>query len=121
MHTILVVEDDDDLRESLTELLEARGFPVVAVQNGKDALERLAGGLSPCLIVLDLMLPVVSGWEFRNHQLADTRLAKIPTIIMSGAYNLESETQRLQAIAFVPKPINIDLLFKTVEQYCQAG
>lgn len=118
MDTVLIVEDDDDLRDSLAELLALRGYKVVGVANGREALDILANGLSPCLIILDLMLPIVSGWEFRNQQLADPRLSEIPIMVLSGVNNLEIESQRLQAIAFVPKPINFDLLFKTVDQYC---
>jgi two-component system response regulator MprA len=86
--------------------------------HGGEALDQLAGGLFPCLIILDLMLPVVSGWEFRDRQLADPRFSGIPTVILSGATNLESESRRLQAVAFVNKPVNIDLLIETVTQYC---
>jgi DNA-binding response OmpR family regulator len=116
--TVLIVEDDADLRNSLAELLALRGFKVVTVEDGREALDTLASGLSPCLIILDLMLPIVNGWEFRSQQLADPRFSGIPTIILSGVNDLEAESQRLQAIAFVPKPLDIDFLFKTVEQYC---
>jgi len=118
MDTILIVEDDDDLRDSILELLQLRGFNVVAAADGQQALDELRAGLTPCLIILDLMLPVVSGWEFRNQQLSDPRLSEIPTVIVSGINNLEIESRRLQATAFVSKPINFDLLFKTVEQNC---
>ena len=118
METILIVEDDEDLRDSLAELFEERGYAVVAAQNGQDALNRLVAGLVPCLILLDLMLPIVSGWEFRNQQLADPRFAQIPIIILSGIHNLRSEAQRLQAVAFVPKPLDFDRLFKAIDQYC---
>ena len=116
--SILIIEDDDDLRDSLFELISLKGYKVEAVANGREALERLADVPVPCLIILDLMLPVISGWEFRRQQLSDPRLSKIPTVILSGISNLETESRRLQAIACVSKPIDFDLLFKTIDEYC---
>jgi two-component system response regulator MprA len=117
-HVLLIVEDDDDLRESLAELIALRGFKTVAVANGREALDKLVGGLTPCLIILDLMLPDVSGWEFRERQLAIPELSRIPVLIMSGANDLASHAKQLQAIAFLPKPISFDLLFRMLATYC---
>lgn len=115
---VLVVEDDDDIRDSIVELLALRGFDAVAATNGREALDQLAAGLLPCLIILDLMLPVVSGWEFRAQQLADPRFSQIPILILSGAENLAAESRQLQAVAFESKPVQVNRLFKTIEQYC---
>ena len=118
METILLVEDDSDIRESLAELLLLRGYQVTAVADGREALNYLETGDLPCLIILDLMLPVMSGWEFRHRQLSDARWSSIPTILLSGVNNLFQESQRLQAVAFIPKPIDIQSLYKTIDRYC---
>jgi CheY-like chemotaxis protein len=118
METILLIEDDDDIRESLAEILKLRGYHVVEVANGQDALDHLAAGLAPCLIILDLMLPVMSGWEFRNRQLADTRWSQIPTVLLSSINDLEQHSQRLRAVAFLAKPIDFESLYNTVDRYC---
>jgi CheY-like chemotaxis protein len=91
MDAVLIVEDDADIRESLVILLGSRGYTVVRVEDGAEAIHQLESGLDPCLIILDLMLPVMSGWEFRERQLKVTRWAKIPVVILSGADNLKNE------------------------------
>ena len=116
--TILLVEDDQDLRESLAELLSLRGYATVAVTNGREALEWLRVNASPCLILLDLMLPVMSGWEFRRQQLADAKFSGIPVVIISGIHDAAIHSQRLNAIAFLPKPINLQSLYDTLDEYC---
>src|SRR5690349_12879639 len=114
METILIVEDEADLRESLAELLRLRGYDVVTVINGREALERLEAGLTPCLIILDLMLPVMNGWEFRRQQLTDQRWSEIPTVLLSGINGLSQESQRLRTVGFLAKPIDFALLYSTV-------
>lgn len=118
MKSILIVEDDEDVRESLADLLTLRGYHVIAAVNGREALDRLEAGLRPCLIVLDLMLPVMSGWEFRRRQLANDHWAGIPTILLSGIDHLARETQRLRAVGFLPKPIDVQSLYNTVAHFC---
>jgi CheY-like chemotaxis protein len=118
METILLVENDADIRESLVELLELRGYQVTATDDGHKALERLETGPLPCLIILDLMLPAMSGWEFRRRQLADNRWSDIPVVLLSGVNNLPQESRRLKAVAFLLKPINFDSLYETIGRYC---
>ena len=81
---ILVVEDDADVREAIVSGLEHAGFEVVAAADGKMALDLLRHGIVPRAIILDLMMPVMDGWEFRRHQLADPTLAAIPVIVLSA-------------------------------------
>ena len=118
METILIIEDEADIRESLADVLGLRGYDVATVVNGREALERLEAGLTPCLIILDLMLPVMSGWEFRRQQLANDKWAEIPTVLLSGITNLPGESQRLRAVSFLPKPIDFASLYNTVDGYC---
>jgi CheY-like chemotaxis protein len=105
VETVLVVDDDHDVRAALVELLETEGYDVVAAANGRVALARLRAGVRPCAIVLDLMMPIMDGWEFRAAQLGDADLRDIPVIILSAA-GLSEEIVRAQLdpLAYVPKP-----------------
>src|ERR1043166_6147962 len=90
---ILVVEDDPDVREALVLLLEREGYAVTSVNNGQEALEQLRATPS-ALILLDLMLPVMDGFEFRVHQLQDPALARVPVIVLSGGGDLTRKIGR---------------------------
>jgi CheY-like chemotaxis protein len=81
---ILVVDDDADLRETLQMLLEEAGFSVTAAANGHAALERLRRGAHPSLILLDLMMPEMNGWQFLEHARRDASLGSIPIVIMTA-------------------------------------
>jgi CheY-like chemotaxis protein len=81
---ILVVDDDNDLRETLQMLLEASGFSVAVAANGRAALEHLRTGTRPRLILLDLMMPEMNGWQFLEHARRDASLASIPIVIMTA-------------------------------------
>src|SRR5512137_690369 len=96
-HRILVVEDDRDMREALVEVLRLEGYEVEAAGNGADGLE-LARRHRPDVILLDLMMPIMSGWEFRAAQLKDARLAAVPVIVMSAYHN------DLDVAESIPKP-----------------
>ena len=80
--TVLVVEDDADVREVICEILEGEGCRPVGVRDGNEALRALRSGLRPCLIVLDMLMPGMDGWQFRRTQKADEELAKIPVIVV---------------------------------------
>jgi len=86
---VLVVEDDFDLRESMVAVLEACGYPAFGAANGRDALAVLHEGRRPGLIVLDLMMPVMDGWQFRVAQLQQDDLAAIPTVIGTARTDAE--------------------------------
>jgi CheY-like chemotaxis protein len=100
---VVVVEDDDDIRELVVQLLRDLGFDGVGFSDGQEALDALRerGGL-PAVVLLDLEMPVMSGWEFRRAQLADPLLAHIPVVVASSA-----DTGSIQADAFLPKPYAI--------------
>ena len=113
---VLVVEDDPDVREVMIAVVENEGHTAVAAENGAEALRLLRNGLNPCLILLDLMMPVKNGWEFRAEQNADPRLATIPTIIVSAAGR---EAMRdLHPDGAVAKPIDFDTLAKLLKAHC---
>ncbi|MFP2906654.1 response regulator [Pyxidicoccus sp. 3LFB2] len=108
---ILVVEDDRYIRESIQELLVDEGYTVVCAENGAQALAALeAMRQPPDLILLDLMMPVKDGFEFRAAQRADARFADIPVVVMSADPQLESRRGVLEARAYLRKPVDIDQL-----------
>jgi CheY-like chemotaxis protein len=117
--TILVVEDDHDIRVSVRNVLEDEGYTVLTVTNGRSALDMLereaAVGDTPCLIILDLMLPVMDGWHFADELRQDPQLGQIPIVIMS-AY--DSPPPPRGAVAFVKKPIDTEALLQAIERHC---
>jgi CheY-like chemotaxis protein len=116
--TVLLVEDDADIRQDLAELLADEGWKVVTAADGAQALRLLRDGLRPALIILDLMMPVMNGWDFRAAQLADPHLAKIPVVIVSGAADLVDHAKALNASGFLTKPIALDRLFAAMKACC---
>lgn len=117
MATVLLVEDNDDVREMMGLALELDGHSVHAATNGRDALSTLNEGLRPCLILMDLMMPVMNGWELRAALTSDPALRDIPVVVVSAVTT--DIAQRLKDTAYVPKPVDIDRLLEMVCQYCQ--
>ena len=110
--SVLLVEDDLPIRDSLGEALTEEGFDVSTAGNGAEALERLRSGSRPSVIVLDLMMPVMDGWDFRQEQLDDPDLRDIPVVVVS-AVGFSGETIRMQFgdVAVFSKPVPyLDLL-----------
>jgi len=117
--SILIIEDEHDIRAVLTEILEDEGYVVASVPNGLEALVFLQKH-HPQLILLDLGMPIMTGWEFRERQQRDPALADIPVIIMSATRHLNQTAVALQAADYLDKPIEINALLSLVEQYCSA-
>lgn len=115
---ILVVEDDSDLRENLCEVLELEGFRAVGVVNGEEALRYLRAHPPPCLILLDLMMPGMSGGEFRARLRADALLARVPTIVVSAMELDHQQEQVLDAVGYFIKPVNLKKLSQAVREHC---
>jgi len=114
-HGVLLVEDDYDTREAFVTILETLGLTVVGAANGREALERLWGGLRPCLIILDIAMPEMDGYAFRRAQLADPTLTGIPVAVMSGAgWAVERDARALGLTTFLRKPIDPDQLLATL-------
>jgi CheY-like chemotaxis protein len=105
---LLVVEDDDMIREALTDLLRDEGAVVTPAENGRDALQQLRGAQVADLILLDLMMPVMDGWEFRVEQRADPQLAPIPLIAMSA--DMSAKARAIAADAYLRKPLDFSEL-----------
>jgi len=116
--TVLIVEDDPDTREMLTSFLELEGFHTETASNGREALDRLSDGIEANVILLDLMMPVMDGWQFRRRQVEDARFAKIPTIVVSAAGR--DRMAQISADAYLAKPIDMDELLSRVAQFCES-
>lgn len=106
--SILVVDDDPEIGELLRVALTDDGYAVAAVQNGREALHYLRSHADTCLILLDLMLPVMDGANFRAAQLRDRSLAWIPLVVMSAAVDASRRARALGARLLIRKPIDLD-------------
>src|ERR671936_329994 len=120
---ILIVEDDPDTREMLSTLLSIEGFHAVGAEDGLEALHLLRTVKHrapdvPCLVLLDLKMPRLSGNEFRRAQLGDPTVANVPVAVLSGAVDIEQSAQALGAVASVTKPIDVEQLMNIVRRYC---
>jgi len=116
---ILVVEDDDDIREAMSAFLEAEGYPVIQARNGDEALQMLRSAAQRfCLVLLDLFMPVKNGWEFRAEQLGDPAIAQVPVVIVSADRSAREKAATLGAIDCMVKPIDFTRLLDTVASHC---
>jgi two-component system chemotaxis response regulator CheY len=111
--TILVVEDDFSIRETLVEVLELVDYKVVTASNGKEGIEKLQQGLKPCLVLLDMMMPVMGGREFLNKMSEDAVLSPIPVVVVSATANCD---ELEGAKCFMKKPVDLNQLLRTVEE-----
>jgi len=112
---VLVVDDDPAIRDFVGQALEEEGYEVRLAVNGQDALTTLSDWPAN-LIVLDLMMPTMDGWTFRDRQRESKALANIPVIVMSAARNLVGQTERLAPAAILPKPFDLDALLTETER-----
>jgi CheY-like chemotaxis protein len=117
---VLVVDDDDDIRESIAELLEVHGIHAITATNGSTALATLAtADPQPCLILLDLMMPVMDGRSFRAEQLEHPEWSEIPVVLMS-AYRDVAEQAKTLSLDHLAKPLGAKALIATARRYCTA-
>jgi CheY-like chemotaxis protein len=113
---ILVVDDDPDILEALSEILEAEGFEIRRARNGKEALERLEPD-PPQLILLDLMMPVMDGWEFAQRmRQKPPAISKIPLIVLSADRNVGSKALDIGAVGHLAKPFELNDLLDMVRR-----
>ncbi len=119
--SVLLVEDEPDVQESFKFMLESEGYSVVTADNGRDALNQLRRGFRPTLILLDLMMPVMDGFEFRRAQLRDARLAVIPVVVYSGHHDVKANAAQLRAAAYLQKPVDPDVLLELISTHCAAA
>jgi CheY-like chemotaxis protein len=115
---ILVIDDDEDIREALGDVLGDAGYSVRVAASGDEALEMLRGADRPALILLDLMMPGMDGFGFRAAQVADPAIASIPVVIISAGGNLATDAKRLGATGFIQKPMKLDAILREVGSRC---
>lgn len=116
---ILVVEDEVEAREVLCDTLDVAGCKAIGAPDGREAQQRLESSAQPpCVIVLDLMMPRMNGWEFRRWQLGVPRLAAVPVLLMSANRDLGAEAGKLEVAEFLPKPVQFDVLLERVQRFC---
>lgn len=113
MGCVLVVDDDDALREALAEVIADAGYRVEQAENGREALQKIRQ-LSPCIVLLDLMMPLMDGWEVVSEMDTDPALAKVPVCIVSAQDRLPPP----RSVAVLKKPIAVASLLSTVAAHC---
>jgi CheY-like chemotaxis protein len=116
---VLIVEDDPDVREMLDSLLQYEGYTTDTAWNGAEALKQVERR-RPCLVLLDLMMPVMDGWEFRECQLQDPAIADVPVICVTAMHEPEKASEAL-GVPCLQKPIEIDTILDIVESTCGRG
>lgn len=117
---VLLVDDDEDMRVLLAELLAAEGYLVDTVQDGREALASLrAGEIEPSLILLDLMMPVISGWRFLTQRLTDPALRAVPVIVISAVSRAHETLADLDVAESLPKPLRLEHLLEAIERHAR--
>lgn len=115
---VLIAEDDEDIRADLAAILRIKGFAVAEAANGVEALQQMRDTL-PCVLLLDLMMPEMNGWELGAIMQAEARLQQVPIVVVSGAGRLEQSTRSLSPAAILAKPFELAHLFDVVARYCR--
>jgi CheY-like chemotaxis protein len=112
---IMIVEDDPDIRETLQTYLESSGYGVASAANGQEALKLLDGDDRPCLILLDMMMPVMDGWAFLAALGEDDTLSSVPVAVVT-AYTSQTPTEGVEEV--LRKPVDLGALMETVREHC---
>jgi CheY-like chemotaxis protein len=118
MSGVLIVEDDNEIRELVAEMLADCGYAVLTASNGQEALDCLKACARPCVILLDLMMPVMDGWQLRAELLADPALADVPVVVVSGAADVQQSSASLRAVKVLTKPVRWPALLECVQAHC---
>jgi CheY-like chemotaxis protein len=112
---ILVVDDDAEIRQLLATVLTLDGHPALTAGNGREALE-LARTHHPRLIILDLMMPVMTGEAFRTAQMADASIRDIPVVVLSARHDAAEVASRMKAAGYLSKPLDFDALHTLINR-----
>lgn len=118
MSTILVVEDDRDSREMLCTWLQKHGYETIAAAEGAEALRKLDETQHLSLILLDLMMPGMNGWQFRASQRSHTRFKKVPVVVMTAHPNPAGEAEWLDPESVLLKPLDLQAVLDVVSRCC---
>jgi CheY-like chemotaxis protein len=118
---VMVVEDDQDIRDSLRDVLTDAGFEVLEAGSGEEAMAALREGAAPGVILLDLMMPGMDGSRFRAEQLKDPVLAPYPVVVLTADARADEKARVLQADGYLPKPVDLEDLLKMVGRFVRPG
>ena len=118
--TVLIVDDDFEVRDSLGDVLGEAGYEVVGAAHGGEALDVLRGGLRPLVIVLDVMMPVVDGVQFRLQQRREPAIADIPVVILSADRQVTRRANDLLALAYLAKPTRVEVILGLLDKLSAA-
>jgi CheY-like chemotaxis protein len=119
--TVMIVEDDRDVRETIAEILQDNDYVAVGAANGAEALAELRGSTEvdrPGLILLDMMMPIMDGWELREALTADESLRDIPVVVLTAHASAPDVAARLNAAGYLRKPVSLRTLLDTVARFC---
>lgn len=114
--TVLIVDDDKEFREALVEIVRREGYEVETATSGMQALDKLRWGLRPCVVLLDMQMAVMTGWDFRTEQGRDPALATVPVVAMTAGYWKKRDLG--DYAARISKPIDLPELKATLSKYC---
>jgi CheY-like chemotaxis protein len=116
---VLLVDDDYAILDGVSDFLECEGYCVVSASNGIDALNQLRSGLRVDAIVLDVMMPMMDGWDFRAEQLADPSLRDIPVVVISACgFARETLQHQFKAHEVLPKPLDLEGFLRALQNAC---
>lgn len=113
---ILVVDDDTDILEVMSIILDSSGFATATAKSGREALAKLHDGPPPQLVILDMMMPEMNGWEFRTEQLKDPALARIPVVVLTADGHASDKAKEIGAVAYLKKPLDMSDLLSTIDR-----
>ncbi len=111
---VCIVDDDPDIREIVGLVLEGKGYEVLTAADGQEALDTLTRSHGCDLILLDLMMPGMNGWEFRAAQRKTPELASIPVVVLSGMREVTAQAGEMDAAAYLQKPVDLERLLREV-------
>jgi CheY-like chemotaxis protein len=118
---ILIVEDDEAIAQALASLLEGEGYRAVHVSDGRSALVELRSGDKPSVIILDLTMPGMNGWQFREEQVKDDALAAIPILVCTADARAAEDAREIGAAGWLQKPVDPARLLEAVGEHCRPG
>lgn len=113
--TIMVIEDEKEIRSTLQEFLEFEGYDVLTAENGQAALDLLPTSATPSLILLDMKMPIMNGWQFAAEYLKSYKQTS-PIVVITAAADAEQRARDINAVGWISKPFNLDLLLDKIKQ-----
>lgn len=120
-HIVLVVDDEPAIREMLHDVLLAEGHHVEVASDGHEGLERLREEPRPCIVLMDMLMPRLNGWQMAAEMQGDPALTDIPLVVIAANPRFAADAERIGADRWLGKPIDLDRLFGTVEELCSVS